>query len=262
MLASMQVIMVYSESGGATKTTTAVSLAAVAASEGRKVVLIDLDPRAAATKWIGVEPKEEGLHVGAILGDADPVGWAEELAVPAPKGWFENLRVIPSGRSVSNREADRADFAELRLRTSLEGLDADVVVLDCPNRQGGPLTLSALNAADTVVYAATATVDGVDGFEGARRSVEQFKLNRRRLGAPDNLREAGIVVGQVQETVMPRIAVASIDELRETGLLLTPLVPKRTVVQEMRMTGEWYGNYRKGQPVVDAYTALAKEIVR
>lgn len=31
-----------------------------------------------------------------------------------PSGWHPNLRVIPSARNVSNREADRADHAELR----------------------------------------------------------------------------------------------------------------------------------------------------
>lgn len=252
--------MVYSEAGGATKTTTAVSLAAISASQGRKVLLIDLDPRAASTKWLGIEPKEEGLHVGAILGDADPEGWAEDLAVET--GWFPTLRAVPSARNLSNREADRADHAELRLKTSLEGVNADLVIIDCPNRQGGPLTLSALNASDTIVYAATPTVDGVDGVEGARRSVEQFRQARKRLGAPDNLTEAGIVLGALQNTIMSRVATTSIDDLRDTGLLLTPLIPHRVIVQEMRITQEWYGKYRKGAPVVDAYTQIAEQVIR
>lgn len=256
----MQTLMVYSESGGVTKTTTAVSLAMVAAAEGRQVVLVDLDPRAASTKWFGVQPSEEGMHVGAILGDENPEGWAEDLAVPS--GWHPNLRVIPSARNVSNREADRADHAELRLKTSLTGLSADVVVIDCPNRQGGPLTLSALNAADTVVYAATATSDGIDGVEGARRTVAQFRRHRQQLGAPDTLTEAGIVVGGVKETIMSRAAVASLEELRATGLFLEPLIPDRAIVQEVRISGEWYGNYRKGARVLDAYTAIAKKVLR
>lgn len=92
-----------------------------------------------------------------------PLG-ASSLAVFS--GWPPNLRVIPSARNVSNREADRADHAELRLKISLTGLSADVVVIDCPKRQGGPLTLSALNAADTVVYAATATAIASTGWKG------------------------------------------------------------------------------------------------
>lgn len=256
----MQTVMVYSESGGVSKTTTAVSLAMIAASEGKAVVLIDLDPRAASTKWLNVSPSGEGLHVGAILGDEDPEGWAQDLAVTS--AWNSNLRVIPSARSVSNREADRADHAEIRLKVSLIGLDADLVVIDCPNRQGGPLTLAALNAADTVVYAATPSGDGVDGVEGARKTIEQFRLNRNRLGAPTNLVEAGIVVGGVKETIMSRPAVASIEELRETGLLLTPLVPDRAIVPEVRLVGEWYGNYRKGAPVLQAYKEIVGKVIR
>lgn len=260
MMNSMQVVMVYSESGGVSKTTTAVSLAMVAATRGKRVLLIDLDPRAATTKWLNVVPTGEGLHVGAILGDPDPEGWAQDLAVSS--SWNDNLRVIPSARSVSNREADRADHAEIRLKVSLLGLNADLVVIDCPNRQGGPLTLAALNAADTVVYAATPSGDGVDGVEGARRTIEQFRINRRRLGAPASITEAGIVVGGVKETIMSRPAVASIEELRATGLLLTPLVPDRAIVPEVRLVGEWYGNYRKGAPVLAAYTEIVEQVIR
>ncbi len=250
--------MVYSEAGGVSKTTSAVSLACAMAEMGKKTLLIDLDPRAAATRWMGLEPKEEGLHVGAILSGESPEGWAEELAVSS--GWYPNLRVIPSARSVSNREAEREPFAELRLGASLEGLNADVVIIDCPNRQGGTLTLSALSAADTVVYAAIPSADGIDGFRGAQISVGRFKASRKRMGAPDNLREAGIIVSGFQAPITPRIMASSVDELRETGLLLTPLVPHRTIVQEVRVTNEFFAKYRKGIPVWNAYKELAKKV--
>lgn len=252
--------MVYSESGGATKTTTAVSLAMTAALAGRRVLLIDLDPRAAATKWLRVGPTGEGLHVGAILGNEDPTGWANDLAVPSH--WTPALRVIPSARSVSIREKESVDHADLRLRMSLEGLEGDLVVIDCPNRQGGPLIQNALIAADTVVYAAAPTTDGIDGFEGARKSVQRFKHSRRILRIEDNLVEAGIVCGGVSTVVISRIASASIKELDATEMLLSPLVPHRTIVQEMRMTNEWYGNYTKGEPVAEAYRQLAERIIR
>ena len=256
----MQVVMVYSESGGVSKTTTAVSLAMCSALVGKKVVLIDLDPRAATTNWLGAEPAGDGLSVGAILADENPEGWANDIAVQST--WSPNLRVIPSERSVSNREAESVAYAELRLKVSLEGLDADLVVLDCPNRQGGPLTLAALNAADTVVYAATASGDGVNGVTGARRSIEAFRKHRAALGAKTDLHEAGIVVGAVRENIMSRPAIASIDEMRDTGLLLVPLIPDRAIIPEVRLSGEWYGNYQKGRVVLDAYNQIMKEIIR
>jgi chromosome partitioning protein len=255
----MQTVMVYSESGGASKTTTAVSLAMVAAIQGQRTILIDLDPRSAATKWLDVQPAGEGLHIGSILGNEDPEGWAQDLAVSTD--WHENLRMIPSARSVSNREADRGDHVEVRLRRSLTGLEADVVVIDCPNRQGGPLTQSALTAANLVVYAATPTSDGVDGYYGAQTTVQKFRRNREALGAPADLREAGIVVGGYHDTVTPRAETASVDELRDTGQMLTPLVPSRTIVQEARTARDWYGNYRKGRPVLEAYEEITRKVL-
>ncbi len=250
--------MVYSEAGGVTKTTAAVSLAAVCASQGMRTILVDLDPRAASTKWLDVEPAGEGLHVGAILAEAEPTGWVADLAVQSE--WFDTLSVVPSGRSVSNREADRADFAELRLSTAFEGVAADVVVIDCPNRQGGPLTLNALHAADRVVYAAQANGDGVDGVVGARHTVEHFQRNRAKLGAPASLDEAGIVCTREGTGFMSRPEVEAVDQLRETGLLLMPIVPLLAIVPEVRFAGQWYGRYRKGQAVLEAYTQIAKEV--
>jgi chromosome partitioning protein len=254
--------MVYSEAGGVSKTTTAVSLAMIAALSGKKVVLVDLDPRAATTKWLNVQPKGPGLDVNAILSaeyediDGD---WASDLAVPST--WSENLRVIPSSRQVSRRETEQNDPQDLmRLRKALANIDADLVIIDCPNRQGGPLTLAALSAADTVVYAAKPDIDGVDGFRGAQETVRKFIEGRKAIGATVELREAGIVVSGL-ENIATRISRVSLDDLHETGLLLYPIVPQRIIVKEMRFSNEWYGIYEKGDPVVDAYARLAERIL-
>jgi cellulose biosynthesis protein BcsQ len=256
----MQVIMVYSEAGGVSKTTTAVSLAMSFALAGQRTVLVDLDPRAAATKWFDIEPSQQGLHVGAILGaEEDPEGWAEALSVPS--GWHDLLRVIPSARSLSNREADRTDHAELRLAASLVGLEADVVVLDCPNRQGGPLVLSALNAADTVVYAAKPDTDGFDGFIGARESVRKFIAARKLMKAPVNIVEAGVIVSGL-ENIPSKISTLTIRKLEDEGNLLYPVIPHRVIVKEMREAHAWYGLYQKGDVVADAYAELARKVLR
>lgn len=252
----MQTMMIYSESGGATKSTTAVSLATVAAEDGKRVILVDLDPRGATTKWLDAQPVDVGLDVGAILGNQDPRGWADELAVPSP--FHENLRVIPSDRSVSARETDDPGEVGHRLADSLEGVPADLVIIDCPNRQGGSLIYNALTAAESVIYAATPTADGVDGFLGAQESVTRYNATSGRQAVA----EAGIIVGGYKETVTPREATHSIEQMRETGLLLTPLIPHRTIVGEVRYSHDWYGRFRKGAPVAQAYRELARKVIR
>ena len=276
----MQTVMVYSEAGGVKKTTTAVSVAMIAAEgyagseedpeknrpavppvEPRRVVLIDLDPRAATTKWLRAEPAGEGLHVGAILGaKSDPTGWAEDLAVAST--WHPNLRVIPAARDLSNRESERDDYAELRLRTSLADLDADLVIIDCANRQGGPLTLSALHAADTALYAAVASDSGVDGVMGAQRTIDAFRRHMSAIGAAAAIDVAGVAVTRDSTGFLSYSETDAIDQIRELSTVIEPIVPHLSIVPEVRMAGEWYGNFRKGKAVRDAYAAIVGKVVR
>lgn len=253
------VLATYSETGGATKTTSAVSLAMVCAEAGLKTLLIDLDPRGAATKWLDIEPAEPGLHVGAILADEDPVGWASDLAVEC--SWSPNLLAIPSDRQVSNRERDPGVESH-RLRLSLIDVDVDVVVLDCPNRQGGPLIQNAMMAADAAVICAQPSEDGLDGIEGAIESIEAFQAVRgRRAVSP--LAIAGIIVGGVRTVVVPRDERRALKFLREEypEYLLNPVIPQRVIVREARSAKQWFGAFRDGASVVSAYRELAKQII-
>ena len=255
-------VVVYSEAGGATKTTTSVSVAVALAESGLRVGLGDLDPRGAATKWLGIEPKEKGLHMGAILGDPDPVGWFGDLAVPSHWKRSGDLRVVPSDRQLSNREKSSEDHVEVRLLRSLRDVDLDYVVIDAPNRQGGPLIQNALNAADLIIYAGKLDEDGLDGVDGARLSVQRFREAKAMVGAPDALREVGIVVGAVRDTVMSRDSrrVQQIFESEYGGLLLWPMIPERVVVREARAAGDFYGWYPAGESVYAAYQEIAEKV--
>jgi cellulose biosynthesis protein BcsQ len=262
-----QVVGCYSETGGVTKTATAVSIAVVVAQEypDELVLLGDLDPRGAATKWTGAAPREPGLDMSAILGQDDVKGWADELAVsldPA-KGWPGNLRVIPSGfRAQATQETLRQDHAELRLKRSLTGTAARFVVLDFPNRQGGILTQNGLTAATHVLYAAKPDEDGLDGVDGAKQTVKKFHAYREEIGLPRTPHEIGIVLGAAYTgAIWTRDALRAVEEFSRTspGMLLTPYVEARVVVKESRAAGEWYGKYggtAGGDKVAKAYREL------
>lgn len=255
----MQIVSVFSGAGGVTKTSTAVSLAMVAAESGKATVLIDLDPRAAASTWTRTEPNEPGWTVNAILDAADSEGWAEQLAVKST--WHENFRVIPSEPAVELREKSSVDDMELRLKRSLVGLTADVVVIDCPNRTGGLLLRSALLASTHVVYAADPTEDGAAGVESASESVARFKKSQADRGVSDNLVELGTVVSKYHYGAIEHgIEKVSVDDMEELGTVLYPLIPHQPFILKCRRSGEWYGSYRQGQKLKEAYAEIAGKV--
>ena len=70
----MKVVATYSIKGGVGKTSAAVNLAALAAREGLRTVLWDLDPQGAATFLFRIEPKVKGGGSKLIRGQARAAG--------------------------------------------------------------------------------------------------------------------------------------------------------------------------------------------
>lgn len=252
----MQVIAVYSEKGGVGKTTTAIGITAAAATAGLKVGVVDLDPQATATTWLDTAPREAGLHVGAILADEEPTGWAADMAVSAGWGAPPGIQVIPSDKQLANREraAVAEDAVEGRLRAALSGWDRDLVVLDVPNRQGGALVGNALTAADVVVVPLTLDEDGLDALDRTRDNVARF----RRSPWNPNLRIAGIVATLVPKGIPSKEVKrvwAALDE--ETDPVLGS-VPDLVIVKEARAARDWWGNYdtKKAHRVASAYSEI------
>lgn len=114
--------------GGVAKTTTAVNLAALAALEGLRTVVWDLDPQGGATWSLGVD--EELPRRGRGL--ASDKARLRSLTVPTP---WDGFGVVPAGPSLRRLERELADRSKPRrhvgeLLTDLAS-DHDVVVVDC-----------------------------------------------------------------------------------------------------------------------------------
>ncbi|MCU1358470.1 MAG: ParA family protein [Acidimicrobiales bacterium] len=126
----MRVVAVTGLKGGVGKTSTAVNLAALAASEGHRTVLWDLDPQGAATFCLALRPK--------LRGGADKLvrGGRNGLLDVSRRTMVENLRVVPADGTT--REIDKLLWSSNKptklIRRLIAGLknDADVLVLDCP----------------------------------------------------------------------------------------------------------------------------------
>jgi chromosome partitioning protein len=162
-------IAIAQRKGGAGKTTTAISLSAEAASRGRDVVLVDLDPSGDASRWLGIAGDQ--ARDKAIL-DAYVSG-SSVLEAIVPTRW-PHLSAIPSPLRLAKLAAATEDPAPASLiRRALGGLDG-LVIIDCP--PGMDLLAScALVAASHVVIPVAAHHQEVAGVFDTERLLSRVE---------------------------------------------------------------------------------------
>ncbi|MCJ8500605.1 ParA family protein [Desulfatitalea alkaliphila] len=125
-------VAVANEKGGVGKTVTVINLGAALSRMGRKVLIVDMDPQANATKGVGIETDEEVPSVYDLVGPDGKLSAAETVLSTRWPG----LDIIPSHVDLSGAEVELADVEgrENRLKEALADIEAqyDVILLDTP----------------------------------------------------------------------------------------------------------------------------------
>ena len=124
----MKVVATYSIKGGVGKTSAAVNLGALAARDGLRTVIWDLDPQGAATFLFRVRPKVKGGGRGLIRGRREPL--------EVMKGTdHEGLDLLPADFSYRHLDIqlDKRKKPLEGVSRVLEQLDGsyDLAILDC-----------------------------------------------------------------------------------------------------------------------------------
>ena len=143
----MRIIALYNIKGGVGKTTSAVNLAYLSASRGKRTLVWDLDAQGAATYILRVRPR--------IKGGGEALVQARRPLATAIKGTdYENLDLLPADFTYRHLDLllDQQKKPTRRLAALLRPLRADYdhVFLDCPPSMS-LLSENVLRAADTVL---------------------------------------------------------------------------------------------------------------
>ena len=165
----MRILAITNQKGGSGKTTTAVNLAAALGEKGRRVLLVDLDPQASATAWLGVKDAGRGIYdvftnnktIESITLNTSNTG----VTVAPASAWLVGVEKALAGEVGTETLLKRA-IGKLK--------NYDYVILDCPPSLG-LLTINALTAARELLIPVEAHVLALAGLAQLLETMEKVK---------------------------------------------------------------------------------------
>ncbi|MHC4066503.1 MAG: ParA family protein, partial [Planctomycetota bacterium] len=252
----MRAIAVSNQKGGCGKTTVAINLSASLAREGRKVLLIDLDPQGHCAVGLAVPNEQIDLSVLDCLrslSSSGPVGLSQVTWQITP-----NLDLAPSHLDLARFEPECGTdpSAELMLTKLLEQVAGqyDYALIDCPPHLG-LLMRNAVRAADEVIIPVDTGYFSLHGLTREMQTIDEISLQAGR--------EVAVHVLANQYDVRTKLAREILAELRKEfdGVLFSTIVNFNTKLKEGTSFGQPIVEFAPSSMGARDFQKLARELI-
>jgi chromosome partitioning protein len=219
----MQTIAIANQKGGVAKTTTTLTLGAILAENGRRVLLVDLDPQSSLTQSLGINAPLRSI--AEVIGGAEPGPLVLDSITLKVR---DNLFIAPADIALSLVELSLISRLgrEQVVKSILAGADGrfDVCLIDCPPSLG-LLAVNGLVAADGVIIPAQPAPADLRGLRLFLATLTKIKTVNREL------QTIGVILTQFDGR--NSIHHEALIGLESSGLpVLSPVIPRSVKVQE------------------------------
>ena len=230
-MAKTKVISVANQKGGVGKSTSVYCIGAGLAIEGKKVLLMDVDPQGDLTKMLGLRkphelPQTLGNVMNDVIGGIPPNGHTEIRHHP------EGFDFVPGNRSLTAVETGLVNVMsrETVLRQYVDSVkqNYDYVLLDC-RPSLGMLVINALAASDYVLVPVQADYLAAEDMTELVGTVQQIK---RQIHP--RLKIGGVFLTMANETNFRKDVVKSVRESYGRHLpILNAVIPATVRLAEI-----------------------------
>lgn len=165
-----RVIAFFNQAGGVGKTTLAMNVGYHLAELGKKVLLVDMDPQASLTTFMGIDPDSAEKTIYNALVDEEPLPIQQDL---------HGMDLTPTNEDLSATEKMLSDviLKEMILKTVLDPVreNYDLILLDCPPSLGFLSIVSLLAATDLIIPIETE----YKALEGTKQLIKTIQRVRK-----------------------------------------------------------------------------------
>ena len=254
-----KVISLVNQKGGVGKTTTSINLSASLSLQGKKVLLVDLDPQGNATTGVGFNKGDIDQSIYEVFNGVVDI---HDIVLHTR---FRDLDLLPSSLQLAgidieliNKGREDPSFQKtMQFKKSLNLIkdNYDYIIIDCPPSLG-LITTNALVASDSVIIPVQCEFFAL---EGITQLLNAIMLTKKQLNP--NLKLEGVLLTMFDSRA--NLSIEVIEEIRSyfKDKVYTTLIPRLIRLAEAPSHGKPIIAYDPKSKGSLAYLNLAKEVI-